>query len=627
MTFIIKSIAKVLRMLWRLLSLIRVTLANLLLLVIILLLVSIFRKEAPPPLPAQAALHLELSGTLVEQPSLSSPLQNLGRELFGSDQPMAEIELSELIWTIRQAAADDRITGIVMEPGNLLGASQTMLAEVGQALTAFKDAGKPVYAVADNLTQNQYFLASYADEIYLNPAGAVLLQGYQRYPLYFQSALEKLKISTHIFRVGTYKAAVEPFMRDDMSPAAKEDSLAWINQMWQTYTDQVATNRGIRPDQVLPPYDLFQQRFTKLGGDLAAYARDAGLVDKLMTHSQIEAHLGDTFGYDDDQHSFRGVDYDTYLAALPGRFRKGYQSDRRIGLIVASGPIVDGIRPAGSIGGESTARLLRQARDDDTIHAVVLRIDSPGGSAFASEQISHAVSELRAAGKPVIVSMGTLAASGGYWIASYGDKIVAAPTTTTGSIGIFGLFATFEQSLSELGIHSDGIGTSPWADIHPARPLTPETSAVIQQVIEHGYRKFTGVVAQNRALTAEQVEQRAEGRVWTGTDALRLGLVDQLGTLDDAIALAAEQAGLDKDAVVPIELPLSPGKQLLRELFGQVDSALANGLLQQLGMVRGGEGSKVALPLVRQLTDQLAPLLERNDPHGLYAECLTCTRL
>ncbi|MDD8058065.1 MULTISPECIES: signal peptide peptidase SppA [Shewanella] len=560
----------------------------------------------------QSALVLNLSGSIVDQKHYVDPFEaalTQGQE----NDPNGEILLSDVLYSINNATEDKRINTIVLDLANLQSAGISKMTAIGDALTQFKAANKSVIAMANGYDQNQYFLASFADKIYLNNKGMVSLDGLSRYRLYYKAALEKLKITTHVFRVGTFKSAVEPFIRDDMSQADKEASKVLLSDIWQSYSTIVASNRQISPDQLVLSTDAYLEQLEQADGDSAQMAVNMKWVDELVTADAFRLAMMERVGSDKEGKTFRQISFNDYLsvtAPLP----KFVESDS-VAVIVAKGNILNGSQPAGQIGGESTSELLMKARFDPVVKAVVLRVDSPGGSAFASEQIRQEVLALKAAGKPVVVSMGSLAASGGYWISASADYIVATPTTLTGSIGIFGMFATFEQALTHIGVTSDGVATSDWAGLSPARELSPQVAAVIQRHIERGYHEFISLVAQERHMTLEQVDNIAQGRVWTGKRALTLGLVDELGDMDVALSKAAELANMDKYDVKLIEQELSAEQKLMQEIFNATASYMPSSFSH----------NTVVEKMVKQWASVYEEFSKFDDPNNAYLYCEGCS--
>lgn len=610
---IFKGLGWLFRSLWRLLNFTRLMLVNLLFLLVVLVIVFSVSQSETPSTPIEGALTLNLSGVLVEQRTQTDPTVQLLRQMDKGEEQPSEIVLSDLLWAIKSAGNDDRIKALVIKPQGLQGASLSKLQEVTAAIDAFKESGKPVIAMADYYSQGAYLLAAHADHVLLNQSGAVLIEGLGVYQTYFKSALEKLNITPHVFKVGTYKSFVEPYTRDEMSPESKEANQRWLDQLWQSYVADVAEQREIEPDAVAPNKNHFLELLRKAGGNAASYALDNGLVDQLATRDEMTQAVIKEVGEADD-HGWKGVGLKEYLAAIPEQYPQSGKDE--VGLITASGAIMDGVQPAGTIGGDSLADLLAEARRDDQVKAVVLRVDSPGGSAFAAEQIRAELLALKQAGKPVVISMGSYAASGGYWISADADKIFASPTTLTGSIGVFGMFATIDKALSQYGVHTDGVGTTDFVGVGLTRALPDHVGEAIQLSVEDTYQRFVGLVGKGRGLSPEEAEKAAEGRVWTGQDAKALGLVDELGNLDDALKAAADLANLKSWQVTPIAPEESARDKFLRELFDSSAQALAPHLQSWLPAGLG----KALLEMNRTLD----PLTRFNDPQGTYAFCPVC---
>ncbi len=610
---IFKGLGWLFRSLWRLLNFTRLMLVNLLFLLVVLVIVFSVSQSETPSTPIEGALTLNLSGVLVEQRTQTDPTVQLLRQMDKGEEQPSEIVLSDLLWAIKSAGNDDRIKVLVIKPQGLQGASLSKLQEVTAAIDAFKESGKPVIAMADYYSQGAYLLAAHADHVLLNQSGAVVIEGLGVYQTYFKSALDKLNITPHVFKVGTYKSFVEPYTRDEMSPESKEANQRWLDQLWQSYVADVAEQREIEPDAVAPNKDHFLELLRKAGGNAASYALDNGLVDQLATRDEMTQAVIKEVGEADD-HGWKGVGLKEYLAAIPEQYPQSGKDE--VGLITASGAIMDGVQPAGTIGGDSLADLLAEARRDDQVKAVVLRVDSPGGSAFAAEQIRAELLALKQAGKPVVISMGSYAASGGYWISADADKIFASPTTLTGSIGVFGMFATIDKALSQYGVHTDGVGTTDFVGVGLTRALPDHVGEAIQLSVEDTYQRFVGLVGKGRGLSPEEAEKAAEGRVWTGQDAKALGLVDEFGNLDDALKAAADLANLKSWQVTPIAPEESARDKFLRELFDSSAQALAPHLQSWLPAGLG----KALLEMNRTLD----PLTRFNDPQGTYAFCQVC---
>ncbi|ENM5761774.1 signal peptide peptidase SppA [Vibrio mimicus] len=613
MKSLFRFVGLILKGIWKAITFIRLALTNLIFLLSIGIIYFIY-VHADTPMPSvnkASALILNLSGPIVEQSTHINPMDSFAGSVFGEELPRENV-LFDIVDTLRHAKNDNNVTGLVLALGDMPETNLTKLRYIAKAINEFKSSGKPVYAVGDFYNQSQYYLASYADKIYLAPDGAVLLKGYSAYSMYYKTLLEKLDVTTHVFRVGTYKSAIEPFVRDDMSDAARESASRWLTQLWSAYVDDVAANRQIDIKTLTPTMDEFVAQLKEVGGDLAALSKQVGLVDELATRQQVRQTLAETFG-SDGKDSYNAISYYEYKASMKPTL---LNEANDIAVVVASGAIMDGSQPRGTVGGDTVAGLLREARNDSNVKAVVLRVDSPGGSAFASEVIRNEIEALKAAGKPVVVSMSSLAASGGYWISMSADKIVAQPTTLTGSIGIFSVITTFEKGLNNLGIYTDGVGTTPFSGQGVTTGLTQGAKDAIQLGIEHGYQRFISLVAEKRGLTLKAVDELAQGRVWTAQDAQTLGLVDQLGDFDDAVHLAADLAQLDQYNLYWVEEPLTPAQQFLQDLLGQVRVSLGLDVSALL--------PKSLQPLATEWQQQTSLLNQLNDPKGQYAFCLPC---
>lgn len=611
---IFRFIGLIFKGIWKVITFVRLALTNLLFLLSLAVIYFIYiHADSPAPTVTKAsALVLNLSGPVVEQSTYINPVDSFAGSVLGDDLPKENV-LFDIVETLRKAKDDTNISGLVLALRDLPETNLTKLRYIAKAINEFKASGKPVYAVGDIYNQSQYYLASYADKVFLAPDGAVMLRGYSAYNMYYKTLLEKLDVNTHVFRVGTYKSAIEPFIRDDMSDAARESASRWLSQLWGAYVDDVATNRQIDAKTLTPSMDEFLALLKQSSGNLADLSLKAGLVDELATRQQVRSELADVFGSDGED-SYNAVGYYQYRSAINNTPFDLNADD--IAVVVASGTIMDGDQPRGAVGGDTLASLLREARVDDKVKAVVLRVDSPGGSAFASEVIRNEIDAIKAAGKPVVISMSSLAASGGYWISMGGDQIVAQPTTLTGSIGIFSVITTFEKGLNKLGIYTDGVGTSPFSGVGVTTGLNQGVKQALQMGIEHGYQRFISLVAQNREMSVNQVDDVAQGRVWTGQDAQRYGLVDKLGDFDDAVKLAADLAGLEQYNLYWVEEPLSPAQQFMQDLFGQVRASLGLNISSAL--------PEALQPAAKQLTSDASLMNSFNDPKGYYAFCLPC---
>jgi protease IV len=459
---------------------------------------------------------------------------------------------------------------LVIDPSYLWGVGLASLQELEAAIEEFRAAGKPVIALADTLDQRQYFLTALADEIWLNPKGMVWIDGFSNYRNFYAEGLNKLEVEVNLFRAGKYKSAMEPFVRDDMSPEAREDSLMWIGNLWQQYLETISRHRGIPFEDLSAAIIEFADRLEAADGDFARFALDVGLVDRLVSRPEAQLELAQMGAPGHGSDGFRQVGFENYLA-LTDRKRQP-ATGGTVAIVVAEGEIVRGIQPQGTVGAVTIAEKLRALAEDRDVKAVVLRINSPGGDAFASEKIRREIQALKEMGKTVVVSMGNVAASGGYWIAMGVDEIWASPTTITGSIGVFGILPTFSRPLEKLGIHSDGVGTTPLAGkLRLDRPLDPDLRRIFQYATERTYEDFITLVSESRQMPPEAVLKVAEGRVWSGVQAKDRGLVDQTGTLQDAVDAAARIAGLGSDyEAVYQERELTPFESFLVEMTSNV---------------------------------------------------------
>ena len=609
-----ESVLKIFSALWTGVDGIRKVL-HLLVLLFIFSIVFGALSSTVPRLPGEAALIIRPVGALVEQLA-GDPYERAIAGLLGDEDPQTLVQ--DIVDGLEYAKDDSRIKAVVLDLRSLRGGGLSKLHRIGAALDEFRASGKPVIANADFLDQRTYYLASHADEVYMHPDGLVFLPGFAAYRNYFKNAIDKLRIDWNIFKVGTHKSAVEPFMRMDMSEEDRESTTQLLDQLWKAYREEVAEARGLDVS-VIDEFSLNLLENTRNeNGDIAALALAFDLVDGLLTRAEFNAVVVEYVGADtENANAYRAVDLDDFLAQT--RLLKGDKSAKEnIAIIVASGEILDGTQAPGLIGGDSTARLLRRARNDDSVKAVVLRVDSPGGSAFASEIIRNEIEALKEAGKPVVASMGSVAASGGYWISMAADKIYANSTTITGSIGIFGMFPTFQRSLAVLGVATDGVGTTTWAgQLRPDRAMSDDAKALFQLVIDKGYDEFISRVSEHRNLDKIEVDRIGQGQVWTGADALGFGLIDEIGNLDEAVAAAAELASLDAGTFgrKSFEKELTPGEQLVLDFLS---TAMWLGIDPQSLVSRP---AKSVQGLVEIVENALAPVMRFNDPKGVYSHC------
>jgi protease IV len=603
--------------LWSILNFCRKLFFNIIFIIIFIAFITVLLKDKDKVVvPSDSALIVKMAGSLVIEKRGVDPFEEFMQEAFEDDNNDAEVLLQDVLFALENAKHDKRIKVLVLDLSMLSSAGLDKLEQVAQGIESFKESGKPVYAIGDYFSQNQYYLAAHADHLYLNPMGFMLFEGYGRYPTYYRSMIEKLKAKTHIFKVGTYKSAIEPYIRDDMSDAAKEANQAWLSAMWSQYKQNVAQARGVSADNFDEKLDEFYRKFDAANGDFAQYALQNGWVDALKTREQVRRELIDVVGKNDKGDTFTQITLANYLKIINPPLPTMQNNIDKVGIVVAKGSILDGKQKPGEIGGDSTAALLRKARLDNSIKSVVLYVDSPGGSAFASEIIRQEVEELKAAGKPVVAVMSTYAASGGYWISAGADQIWAAPSTITGSIGIFGMFLTFENTLDYLGIHTDGVGTTEFAGLRLSKDLDPGMAKILQRGIEHGYDQFISLVADKRNMSKEQVDHIAQGRVWIGNTAKELGLVDELGYLQDGIKSAAKLANLDQYDTQYIQRTLSSKELFWKEVLGQA-------AVYMDGSFKTKTPSGL-LKLVNSVSAELDLSIKFNDPRGVYAFCLEC---
>jgi len=602
----------VLKFIWNAIKAFHILAGSILLVLIFMALAGIFAEKPTISVPKGSALVLAPEGSIVERKPRPTPADIL----LGSQRPK-EVLLRDLLQAIDSAKDDPKISMLVLDLDRLSGAGVASTQALGKAIAAFRESDKPVIAAGQSYSQTQYYLAAQADEIWMNPAGEVSLAGYGAYPPHFASALDKLKARVHVFRVGTYKSAVEPFIRDDMSNDAKEANRAFLGSLWQQYLGGVGSGRGLAPAAISRMISEYLPRLEAAGGDPAQFAFDQGLVDRLMPAPDMRKELMNRVGEDKDG-SFKRIGYERYLAATK---RESDRERPAVAVVTLRGAIVPGEAPADQIGAANAVELIEEARRDDKVKAIVLRVDSGGGSAFASELIRQALTDAQAAGKPVVASFGSVAASGGYWISATADEIWASPTTITGSIGIFGLFVSVDESLDAIGINTDGVGTTQLAGaFDPTRPLPDAAARILQTTIEDGYEKFLELVAQGRGMTIESVDKIAQGRVWAGETAKSLGLVDSLGDLESAVDRAAALAALEEGAyrIRHIEKPLSQFDQFL---LGLTEQAQAVGLLSP-------DRKHPPMTAFDDLARRSMAVLERlswlKDPRGNYALCLAC---
>jgi len=605
------AFARIVHGVWHGLDVLRRFLHLLLLLALFGVLIGALR-QVNPRLPEKAALLVRPSGDIVEQLS-GEPLERALGEVRGEGQP--QTLLWDLTTAIRAAAGDAHIGALVIDTDDLGSAGQVKLEELAYAIGEFRRSGKKVIARGNYFLKEQYYLAAQADEIYLDPFGFVLLDGYDRYRMFFRDALDKLGVDMHLFRAGKYKSAAENFTRHDMSSEDRAESEAYLGALWRGYCRAIATARNLQSEAVSQYADSYVEAVSAAGGDAAKVAKDAALVTELKTSQQVDERLVALVGADSSGKSFRQISVTDYLHATRAEDKLRGRGPA-IGVVPAVGEILDGKQPPGMIGGESTAQLLRQALQDSDIRAVVLRVDSPGGSVLASEQIYREMRALKQAGKPIVVSMGDVAASGGYYIAAPADEIIASPNTITGSIGVFASIPTFSRSLAKLGVNVDGVGTTPLSGaLRLDRPMSPGADKLVQSTVDHSYEEFLARVANGRGKSRDAIDAIAQGRVWAGVDALPIGLIDRFGGYQDALKEAARRAGLRAPyGVRRIESELSWTQQLLLQL-----RSFAEQMLARIGWAHIGVSALVQR--IEPLDRELARWARLSAPHTIYAYC------
>lgn len=611
----------VLKALYRVFRCIRETVVSLFFILFVMAFFALSSLLVSEPTPdaasvKPAALRLDLDGYLADNRDELSDFHRFLQSELGGEAPL-KLSTFDVVRTIAKAADDDNITGIVLDLSHFEGGDLPSLQFVGRALNDFQQSGKPIIAVGDLYTQKQYYLASFAQKIYLNKAGMVELVGLSYTNLYFKSLFEKIDAVPHVFRVGTYKSAVEPFLRDDMSREARENASSWLNGLWQEMRDEMAKNRGVPTDKWLPDGADYLTQFRAAKGDHAQFALNQGWVSELLTAAEMTKRLAEQFG-EDPEKGYRYMDYLDYAAMLSDRFH--VNAPHKIAVVNVEGQIVWGSGGEGQTGSDEIVKLLTEARQDAQVEGVILRVNSPGGSAVGAELIRQAVEDLQTSGKPVVVSMGGMAASGGYWIAATADHIVAAPTTLTGSIGIFGLAMDFEKTAKRLGISQDGVATSSLAEESGLKALNSAQAAIIQISIEQGYERFLDLVAKGRKMSFEEVDKLAQGQVWLGKTAFEKGLVDQLGDFDDAYRAIKEKINQKRQAA---NLPS------LTQMVTEWRVDYSEDMLSQF--MRGFKLSSpmdltslFGKPLHSVWHKSQETLTRFNDPKQLYLYCLNC---
>lgn len=606
-----KTIASVFRVLWRVLDGMRKVMHFIVLLILFIGVMALVSPKIPI-VPQSAALVIAPQGALVEQLS-GDPVERAIAEAYGTGR--AETLVRDLIDAIEAARKDNRIKVLVLDLGSMSGGGIAKLEELANAVRDFRASGKRVVAMGEGYDQSQYYLAANADDLFLDPEGFVFIEGYGYYRTFLKGAIDKLAVDVNIFRAGKFKSFTDQYSRSDMADSEKEASMAWLTALWSQYQTNVTQARGIDAGAIEAYVKEMAPAARAASGDLAQVALERGLVTELKSRHEAVEYLKTLVGEDKADHGYQGISYADYLRSVRAARALEIEGDH-LGVVVASGEILDGEQPPGTVGSDSAVRLLRQARYDDSIKGVVLRIDSPGGSMLASEMIRREIDALRKSGKPVIASMSSLAASGGYYIAMDADEIWASPATLTGSIGVFTVFPTFQRTLEKLGVTTDGIGTTPLAGaLTLERTLKEEPREILQLAVEHAYSSFVGHVATAREKSFGEIDEIAQGRVWAGVDAQRIGLVDHLGSYKEALDAAAARAGLPKDYKVEyIEPPLGWRQALARD--AQVLAARFTAAL-----VPKDQLLMSARKLFSPVETELARLARFSDPTQVYYYC------
>ncbi len=612
-------IGQIFHFIGRSIDMVRVILGRIVfLLVVVLVLGFLFSGPAQIQIADNTLVVLAPKGAIVEQSNVLA----VSDLLLGNDE-FIDTPVQDVLDTLMYAAQDERVQGVILELEEMTAVSNANLERIGRALEDYKLSGKALLAHGQFFTQAQYYLASYADSIYMHAMGQLMLPGFGGSQLFFSELLEKLGVTMHIFRVGTHKAAVEPFILNGMSDESRQNNQQLIDELWQRYVNQIARNRGLTVEQVQEYAQNYAQLLLAANGDTARLAVQQQLIDELVSPAQLELRLSSIVGA---RASANSISHEQYLGAVSEIVMP---SESEIGVIVAQGSINMGEQPRGAIGSDSLNRLIAQARNDASVKAVVLRVDSPGGSAFASELIRQELLELQRAGKPLVISMGGTAASGGYWISASADEIWASPATITGSIGIFSIVPTFENSIEKIGVYADGVGTTPYSRADVLTGMNSELATVLQSSIEQQYRNFLQLVADGRGLEIDAVDAVAQGQVWTGTQAMNFGLVDNLGDLDDAIAAAARLAEVDDYTWRYIEKTLSPGEQFAQEIINNFSvqaslQALSNTMM---GPVDRLLSSNTDIRALQSTLNEASQFLTIKDPRNNLAVCEFCVSL
>lgn len=587
----------------------------LILIVLIALIGSMFSGDDEFEMAEGGLLNFSPTGVIVEETSRVSPGDAFTAALLGGGTPN-QILLRDVVEGLRLAAEDDEVTALLVNFDGLMGATPAAMHAIAAEMIAFREAGKDIIAYGDNYSMGGYMLASHASEVHMHEMGGAVVNGYAIYRTFFRSLLDRLNVTVNVYRVGTFKSALEPFLDDSMSPEAAEATRYVFADIWDAYQTRVEAARGLEAGSLQSYADDFPALLAGANGDPGRVARDAGLVDALTGRGAWRNMMEERFGRDADENRIRSSNFLDYVEAHPPE--PAGRGDV-IAVINAVGTIVEGEGDGGVIGGDMHANLIRRARLDDDVKAIVLRIDSGGGSAFASELIREELVLAREQGKIIIASMGGVAASGGYWIAAPAHEIWAEPTTITGSIGIFGFIPTFENTMAEIGVFEDGVSLTETARFpSPFGGVTDAWNDILQQSIESGYEQFLTIVGEGRNMTRDQVDAVAQGRIWTGAQAHERGLVDHLGGYDEAIAAAAALAGLEESAFRVKEFVEE--RDPFQEFLKMIGLSFVSSALDGVSLLPGGPFGQAA----SEAGAELQRINMMNDRRGVYATCLEC---
>ena len=567
-------------------------------------------ESTPEPLPERAALLISPSGPLVEDSPPGDTLSAFLNQDY--DQPTL---LNDVVRSIRWAATDERITALVFDLENLAGPSTSQTLEISSAINVFKASGKPVIAAGDFYSQAHYLLASQADQILLHPEGGMFLEGFSVYRSYLRSFLEKIRVTMHVFRAGENKSAVEPYLRDDMSEVEREVVSRWLAGLWATYTELAESGRELPAGTMDEFIASFAAQLDASENDLAETMLAAGWVDMLADHAEMEDALAEWVGVTDENGDAELISLDRYVEDVKMSRSLTEENLPLIAIIPVEGTLMPGESEEGMAGSDTINGYIDTALEAEDLAAIVLRVNSPGGSVFASDLIRRKLLEVAGADIPIVVSMGTVAASGGYWIAAEADEIWALPSTLTGSIGAFSAFPTIEGIVEYIGVTVDGVGTTPLAGAASFnRGLSPEMASIVQALAYGAYDDFIELVASGRDMSEQAVREVADGLVWTGAEAADRGLVDELGGLDEAVAAAARLAGVEEWRTARTRVPPSFESVLLQELS------------RSFGMVAAPLGGWFE-SLVSAFKPAIKSLSSLRDPMHVYAQCLPCAPL